>query len=165
MCTFVYLYIFIVLYVFFCVLVFLCTCVPMFILYFASIFFGYLFRDLIVGMGTVSYFDVLYTYPFQNQFLEFEFIPWNIKLLPFFYKTKGTPVSSQGFLKFLFGSDIELEYPKKSMFIVGESEIGSESLKVIQDSFFYQVYSTLIRSDLPISVWRDLYKKYIHPGG
>lgn len=88
-----------------------------------------------------------------------------IKLLPFFYKTKGTPVSSQGFLKFLFGSDIELEYPKKSMFIVGESEIGAESLKFIQDSFLYQVYSTLIRSDLPISVWRDLYKKYIHPGG
>jgi len=88
-----------------------------------------------------------------------------IKLMPFFYKTKGTPVSSQGFLKFLFGSDIDLVYPKNSMFVVGESEIGAESSKFIQDSFFYQVYSTLVRSDLPISVWRDLYKKYIHPGG
>ena len=51
------------------------------------------------------------------------------------------------------------------MFIVGESEVGVESLKFIQDSYFYQIYSILIKSDLPISVWRDLYKKYIHPSG
>jgi len=62
---------------------------PMIILYFSSIFFGYLFRDVIVGMGVVSYFDVLYVYPFQNQFIEFEFIPWNVKLLPFFVSVCG----------------------------------------------------------------------------
>ena len=88
-----------------------------------------------------------------------------IKLMPFFYKTKGSTVSAQGFLKFLYGTDIELVYPKQSTFTIGSSEIGAESLKFIQDSYFYQIYSTLIRSDLPISVWKDLYKKFVHPSG
>jgi hypothetical protein len=88
-----------------------------------------------------------------------------IKLMPFFYKTKGSTVSAQGFLKFLYGTDIELVYPKKQTFTIGASEIGAESLKYIQDSYFYQIYSTLIRSDLPISVWKELYKKFVHPAG
>jgi len=88
-----------------------------------------------------------------------------IKLMPFFYKTKGSTVSAQGFLKFLYGTDIELVYPKNQTFTIGTSEIGAESLKFIQDSYFYQIYSTLIRSDLPISVWKELYKKFVHPAG
>ena len=88
-----------------------------------------------------------------------------IKLMPFFYKTKGSTVSAQGFLKFLYGTDIELVYPKNQTFTIGSSEIGVDSLKLIQDSYFYQIYSTLIRSDLPISVWKDLYKKFVHPSG
>lgn len=88
-----------------------------------------------------------------------------IKLMPFFYKTKGSTVSAQGFLKFLYGTDIELVYPKQSTFNIGSSEIGADSLKFIQDSYYYQIYSTLIRSDLPISVWKELYKKFVHPSG
>ena len=88
-----------------------------------------------------------------------------IKLMPFFYKTKGSTVSAQGFLKFLYGTDIELVYPKNQTFTIGSSEIGVDSLKFIQDSYFYQIYSTLIRSDLPISVWKELYKKFVHPSG
>lgn len=88
-----------------------------------------------------------------------------IKLMPFFYKTKGSTVSAQGFMKFLYGTDIELVYPKQSTFNIGSSEIGADSLKFIQDSYYYQIYSTLIRSDLPISVWKELYKKFVHPSG
>jgi hypothetical protein len=112
-------------------------------------FLQYIFDELASGLATDN-FDI-------PRFI--------IKLMPFFYKTKGSTVSAQGFLKFLYGTDIELVYPKNQTFTIGSSEIGAESLKYIQDSYFYQIYSTLIRSDLPISVWKELYKKFVHPAG
>ena len=51
------------------------------------------------------------------------------------------------------------------MFIVGESEIGAESLRFIQDSYFYQIFSILIKSGIPATQWLDYYKSYLHPAG
>jgi hypothetical protein len=88
-----------------------------------------------------------------------------IKLLPFFYKTRGTQVSAEGFLKFLYGENVQLSYPKDQTFIVGESQIGAESVKFLQDSYYYQIYSVLVTSAIPIATWKNLYKTYIHPAG
>ena len=95
----------------------------------------------------------------------FDLPRYTLKLLPFFYKSKGTVVASQGFFRFLYGIDPDFEYPKNDMFIVGQSEIGAESLKVIQDSYFYQIFSVLIKSELPYSKWGRIYKQYMHPAG
>ena len=51
------------------------------------------------------------------------------------------------------------------MFTVGESEIGADSLRFLQDSYFYQVLSIQIKSPLSTVQWRDLYKRYNHVAG
>ena len=87
------------------------------------------------------------------------------RLLSIFYRVKGSLYSSEAFFKAFYGIDADIEYPKRNLFIVGESLIGSESLKFIQDGALYQLYSILIKSEIPIAVWKELYKEFVHPAG
>ena len=82
-----------------------------------------------------------------------------------FYRVKGTKYSAEGFFRAFYGIDVEVEYPKNNIFIVGESQIGTESLRFIQNSALYQIFSVLIKSSIPLNTWKDLYKKFVHPAG
>jgi len=82
-----------------------------------------------------------------------------------FYRVKGTKYSAEGFFRAFYGLDVEIEYPKNNIFIVSESQIGTESLRFIQNSGLYQIFSVLIKSSIPLSTWKDLYKKFVHPAG
>ena len=82
-----------------------------------------------------------------------------------FYRVKGTKYSAEGFFRAFYGLDVEIEYPKNNLFIVSESQIGTESLRFIQDGALYQIFSVLIKSSIPLSTWRELYKKFVHPAG
>lgn len=82
-----------------------------------------------------------------------------------FYRIKGSLYSAEGFFRAFYGEQPEIVYPKNNLFIVGESKIGPESLKYIQDGEIYQVLSVLVRSGVPITKWRDLYKAFVHPSG
>lgn len=84
-----------------------------------------------------------------------------------FYRVKGTKYSAEGFFRAFFNTDVSIEYPKNNIFIIGEpaSTIGVESLKYIINYGLYQIFSVLIRSPLPISTWKELYKKFVHPAG
>jgi len=79
-------------------------------------------------------------------------------LLANFYRIKGSLYSAEGFFRAFYGEQPEIIYPKNSLFIVGQSRIGPESLRFIQDGALYQVLSILVRSGIPITEWRDLYK-------
>lgn len=87
------------------------------------------------------------------------------RLLSIFYRVKGSLYSAEAFFKAFYGIDAEIEYPKRNLFIVGESIIGSESLRFIQDGALYQIYSILVKSEIPSLVWKDLYKEFVHPAG
>ena len=82
-----------------------------------------------------------------------------------FYRVKGTKYSAEGFFRAFYGLDVEIEYPKNNLFIVSESKIGTESLRYIQNGALYQIFSVLIKSSIPLSTWRELYKKFVHPAG
>lgn len=86
-------------------------------------------------------------------------------LLASFYRIKGTLYSAEGFFRSFYGEQPEVVYPKNNLFIVGESQLGPDSLKYIQNGALYQVLSVLVRSGQPISKWRDLYKTFVHPAG
>lgn len=86
-------------------------------------------------------------------------------LLSQFYRVKGSLNSAEGFFRGFFGQEVQIEYPKNQMFIVGESEIGYESLKFIQNNGLYQVFSILIKSGLAVADYIDLYKTFVHPAG
>lgn len=98
----------------------------------------------------------------QNFFLDPRFAT---RLLSDFYRVKGSLYSAEGFFRAFYRSEIEISYPKRDIFIVGESEIGVESLKVIQDGALYQIYSILVKSEIPFATWRELYKAFVHPAG
>lgn len=55
---------------------------PLIILAFGSIFVGYIFKDMIIGLGTSFWGNSIFTLPQNLSMIESEFIPYPIKLLP-----------------------------------------------------------------------------------
>jgi len=108
-----------------------------------------LFEERVPGIDTEAFVSPSFAY----------------KLLPNFYKTKGTQVSIDGFFRYFYNSDIEKILPRYQMFTVGESELGAQSEKYIQDSYFYQIYSILLKTNLPSSAYSGYYKNFLHPAG
>ena len=88
-----------------------------------------------------------------------------LRMFANFYRVKGSSYSAEGFFRAFFNESVQIVFPKKDMFIVSESIIGSESLKFIQNNALYQVFSVLIRSSIPIVKWRELYRQFVHPAG
>jgi len=86
-------------------------------------------------------------------------------LLAKFYRVKGSLNSIEGLFRGFYGDEITVEYPKQKMFIVGESHVGYESQRFIQNNELYQIFSILIKTSFATSKWRDLYLKYVHPAG
>ena len=82
-----------------------------------------------------------------------------------FYKSKGTLFSLQQFFRMFFDISPDIEYPKKYIFTVGQSDIGPESIRYIQDDKLYQNYAINIKADLPLSKWKEAYKLFAHPAG
>lgn len=101
------------------------------------------------------------------------------------YRSKGTRYSIQQFFRAFFEVDPEVIYPKENIFYVGPqvnveldatnengeqvieraSIIGSESQRYLTNDKLYQVLAVLIKTDIPISVWREVYKLFVHPAG
>ena len=91
------------------------------------------------------------------------------RLLVDLYRAKGTQISTEQFFKAFFNQDVEVSYPKKSIFIlndkVGGSLVGPQSLHYIQDDKRYQIFSVLLKTGMSLSDYEVLYKKLIHPAG
>ncbi len=82
-----------------------------------------------------------------------------------FFRVKGSEYSVHGFFRAFFNEEIEVIYPKDSLFIVGQSAIGVEDAKKLQDGALFQVFSVLIRGPIPLLDWADVYRRYVHPAG
>ena len=84
-----------------------------------------------------------------------------------FYRVKGTKFAAEGFFRAFFREDVVIEYPKNNLFVLNDenSEIGTESLRYIQDGALYQIFSVLLKTSIPIDDWRELYKRFVHPAG
>lgn len=87
------------------------------------------------------------------------------QFFPDYFRLKGSLLSAQSFFRALYGEEVQISYPKDQVFIVGESLLGPESQRYIQDGRLYQTLSILVKSSHPISEWKELYKKYVHPAG
>lgn len=83
------------------------------------------------------------------------------------YRSKGTLYSIQQFFRTFFSITPDVRYTKEDRFIIGEddSRLGPESQKFITDDKLYQVYAILIKADIPVSIWREAYKLFVHPAG
>lgn len=63
--------------------------IPLIILGFASIFVGFLGRDLIIGLGTTFWGNALFIHPLNLNLSDSEFIPSSVKLIPLFCTILG----------------------------------------------------------------------------
>ncbi len=88
-----------------------------------------------------------------------------LKLSNNLFKTKGSKYSLEQFFRIFFGVDAEVVYTKNNVFILNESQIGSESFRYITDDKLYQVFAILIKTGAAVSEWMDLYKQFVHPAG
>lgn len=69
---------------------------PLLVLVFGSIFVGYLAKDIFLGLGSDAFLNSIYVHPKNLIFIDAEFIPYHIKLIPLFFSFFGI------FLCFLF---------------------------------------------------------------
>jgi NADH-ubiquinone oxidoreductase chain 5 len=58
---------------------------PLTLLALGSIFFGYITKDLFVGVGSPLFDQVMLILPSRNSLILAEFLPFYIKNLPFFF--------------------------------------------------------------------------------
>ena len=63
--------------------------ISLFFLCLNSIFFGFIFKDLFVGLGTDTWLNSFNYYSKNMLFLESEFLPFYIKNIPFFFSLLG----------------------------------------------------------------------------
>ena len=82
-----------------------------------------------------------------------------------FFRVKGSEYSIEGFFRAFFQENIEIIHPKDRLLRVGIGTIGDEERYRIQDGALYQIFSTLIRSPIPLSDWEELYRNFVHPSG
>ena len=67
--------------------------IPLFVLSFFSIFFGYLFKDLFVGLGSRLWGNSIYVNPANFNMIDAEVLPVHIKLLPVVFSIFGAALS------------------------------------------------------------------------
>jgi len=89
------------------------------------------------------------------------------QLLARFYRTKGSLYSFELFFRWFFGEDVVVEYGKDKVFYLNHppSQIGPASLRFIKNDKLYQTFALLIKVGVPVSQWRDNYKRFVHPAG
>lgn len=63
--------------------------IPLFILGFGSIFVGFIAKDLFLGLGVDTWNNALFQLSSHISFFEAEFLPFHIKLIPFFFSVSG----------------------------------------------------------------------------
>jgi len=83
--------------------------IPLIILAFGSIFLGYLTRDMIVGIGTDFWQHSIFILPQNNLFIESEFIPVYVKLIPTVFSFSGAILAiilNHYYAKFLYQSSL-----------------------------------------------------------
>ncbi len=63
--------------------------VPLMLLAIGSLFVGYLFKDMMIGLGTNFWGNSLFTLPEKNLFIESEYIPQHRKFIPVVFTFTG----------------------------------------------------------------------------
>lgn len=101
-----------------------------------------------------------------------------VRLFEYWYKAKGTRAAVEMYFRIFLNTNVEVVYPRENMLIVDggdwdESQVRYTTVKslidepraVIQDDFYYQAFSYLIRSGQSISDWGDTFYRAAHAAG
>ena len=107
---------------------------PLFVLSFASIFIGYLTRDMFIGLGTDFWGNSLFSLPSKQPMLEAEWLNSNIKMLPLVFSFSGA------FLAFF-----QYIYAFKFLYLLKVSTLGKMLYTFLNRKWFFdKVYNEYI---------------------
>ena len=94
-----------------------------------------------------------------------------------YYNIRGSTESIETFFWILLQDEVEIYYPKNNMLIPSAGKWDAQSERYLtndgflsdkmklQDSYFYQKFSYVIRTGNNVDKWRDVYNKLVHPSG
>lgn len=88
------------------------------------------------------------------------------KYIVSYYKERSTEDTVIAFFRIFLGALAEVYFPSQDLFRVSAGENSRpSSIKKIQDSRFWQVFSYVIRTDVNANDWVDAYTRFVHPAG
>lgn len=94
-----------------------------------------------------------------------------------YYKVRGSSESVETFFRLIYNDEVEVSYPYESTLIPSSGSYDtdqnlyldnkgflSNNIK-LQDSYFYQKFSYVIKTARNISEWEDIFTRLVHPSG
>lgn len=123
------------------------------------------------------------------KYLEFEYgisIPGNLpnvdkrklyKQINDIYRTRGTIPALEALFNMLYGDEVELYYPRVDLLKLSDGKWNVDDQRYlnkngqpshynyIQDSYYYQDYSYVIKTKKPYEQWQGAVRKMLHPTG
>jgi hypothetical protein len=94
-----------------------------------------------------------------------------------YYNIRGSTDSIETFFKIFLNDNVEVYYPKNDMLVPSDGKWDQNAQryltndgflsdkKRLQDSYFYQKFSYVIRTGTNVEQWRDVFNKLVHPSG
>ena len=136
--------------------------IPLFFLSFFSIFIGYFFKDMFVGIGTNFWGNSIFVLPQNALILEAEFLPVLIKLFPVFLSILGAIIS---FILYIFFF--------KLLFLFKLSYVGRHLYIFLNRKWFFdKIYNYIFAHQFLVWGYRQPYQnldrglfEYIGPSG
>jgi proton-translocating NADH-quinone oxidoreductase chain L len=112
--------------------------IPLIVLSFGSIFLGFLLKDMVIGLGTDFWQNAVFVLPKNNLFVESEFIPTSIKLVPTFLSFGGAA------LALIFNY-----YYSKELYSFTTSNIGLTMYSFLNKKWYFdKIYNEYINKKL-----------------
>lgn len=94
-----------------------------------------------------------------------------------YYNVRGSKESVELFFKIILNDNVEVEYPYNSVLIPSNGKWSTQREEYlsndgflsdkdkVQDSYYYQKFSYLIKTGNNLDVWADTFDKLVHPAG
>jgi hypothetical protein len=89
------------------------------------------------------------------------------KIIVRYYNSRGSEDNILTLFKILFNENASISYPKELLFEPSsspEKSFPSHTSK-IQDSYYWQNFSYVVRASLDSSLWFDAFNNFLHPAG
>jgi len=89
------------------------------------------------------------------------------KIVVRYYNSRGSENNILTMFKLLFNENASISYPKELLFEPSSSPEKSwlSHKSKIQDSYYWQNFSYVVRASLDSSVWVDVFNNFLHPAG
>jgi NADH-ubiquinone oxidoreductase chain 5 len=121
---------------------------PLFILSIASLFIGYLTRDMFIGLGTDFWGNAIFTLPTTQYLIESEWLDSSIKMIPLYFSLSGAFLA---YFHYLFTF--------KVLFFVKKFKIGRELYTFLNRKWFFdKVYNDWITQFFLRSAFKNTYQ-------